>query len=242
MNGKIFINTPILHQSILPLSGRDGLSPVEIGLSRSLPFWRDEFFLSLKNSRCTFIRNSIMTKAEIRAKMAAEKKAAGAAALAVLSTGVVKMIREFPEFQKASAVGVYIPIAGEVDVSPLFAAGGKSFFIPAFDCAAGVYRMARWSENLRAGKFGIPEPERPVFASADEMDLILVPGIAFDGAGRRLGRGGGFYDRLLPLYTAPCAGVCFNFQLMDSLPDETHDCRVEFIITELGGVKIRGEC
>lgn len=128
-------------------------------------------------------------------------------------------------------MGAYMPLAGEPDIRLLFALPGKHFFIPAFDEACGVYRMAALSADLKPGKFGIPEPVEPVRAGA--LNLILVPGIAFDRTGNRLGRGGGFYDRLLAEYPGATAiGLCFDFQLVDSLPVEPHDRPVNWIVTE----------
>lgn len=108
----------------------------------------------------------------------------------------------------------------------------KVFYIPAFDEALGSYRMAKYTPELKKGKFGIPEPENPIWAEADELDLILVPGVAFDRAGGRIGRGGGFYDRLLPQYNAIRAGICFDFQCLEKIPSEPHDGLMDVLITE----------
>lgn len=139
-----------------------------------------------------------------------------------------------------------MPLPEEVNITSLFQCLELSFFIPAFDESLGGYRMAKYTPELKKGKFGIPEPERPVWAGPDELDLILVPGVAFDTAGGRIGRGGGFYDRLLPQYRAVRVGICFDFQCLephcigahsffqglDGLPIEPHDCRMDWLITE----------
>ncbi len=92
--------------------------------------------------------------------------------------------------------------------------------------------MARWTLELKKGRFGIPEPAEPVFAAEDELDLILVPGVAFDRVGRRVGHGGGFYDRLLPQYRVSRAGICFDFQCLGAVPAEEHDIRMNWVVTE----------
>jgi 5-formyltetrahydrofolate cyclo-ligase len=96
-----------------------------------------------------------------------------------------------------------------------------------------------WVEDLDAGwctgPMGIrqPAPEAPHAERAD-IDLVLVPGVAFDAACRRLGRGGGFYDRLLALedWPAPRVALAFEVQLTEQLPEEEHDRPVDAVVTE----------
>jgi 5-formyltetrahydrofolate cyclo-ligase len=175
-----------------------------------------------------------MTKTELRRHIAAQKKQMGFQTLKVLSERVIEHLRESPVFQQAGSIGLYMPLRDEVDVSPLLLERDKSISIPAFDEALQGYRMACYTPELRTGKFGIPEPENPQFIEQDDLDLILVPGIAFDRAGGRLGRGGGFYDRLLPLYNTTRIGIGFDFQCTESIPLEEHDCRLDLLITESG--------
>ncbi len=133
-------------------------------------------------------------------------------------------------FQQAKTVGAYIPLPDEVDITPLFQCLEKTFYIPAFDEAISSYRLAQWTDELKPGKFGIPEPANPVFAP-EELDLIIVPGVAFDRTGNRIGRGGGFYDRLLPQYHAVRIGICFDFQCVENVPSEPHDCRMDVVVS-----------
>jgi 5-formyltetrahydrofolate cyclo-ligase len=170
-----------------------------------------------------------MTKAEIRARVAEQKQRFQN--LEPLSIAAVKFLRTWEIFKTARTVGVYMPLSDEVDITPIFQNPEQSFFIPAFDEMSGSYRMARLTPKLKKGRFGIPEPENPVFAAKDEIDLIVVPGLAFDPSGNRIGRGGGFYDRLLPQYSASRAGICFDFQCLKSLPAEEHDARMDWIVT-----------
>lgn len=199
-----------------------------------------------------------MTKADIRAQIAKQKKALGIQALERMSTDIFRKIQTLDIFREAKSVGAYMPLLDEVDITPLLSFGslgelalplgagfpgrvsspsepeytGKKFYIPAFDETSGSYRMARLTTELKKGRFGIMEPAVPVFATADELDLILVPGVAFDRAGNRIGRGGGFYDRLLPRYRAVRAGICFGFQCLEALPAEKHDTRMDWLITD----------
>ncbi len=173
-----------------------------------------------------------MTKAEIRTQIAGQKKALGFQGLAALGGKVVQKLQTLDAFRSARAVGAYMPLPDEVDITPIFQTPGKKIYVPAYDEAVGLYRLARLTSELNKGRFGIPEPAVPVFAAEDELDLIIVPGTAFDLAGRRIGRGGGFYDRLLPQYCAVRAGVCFGFQHLQSIPAEEHDIRMDVVVTD----------
>lgn len=173
-----------------------------------------------------------MTKAEIRVQMAERKKTFPPGHLKTWSAAVTANIKTMDAFRTARTVGAYMPLADEADITPLLHESKKTFYIPAFDETSGIYRMARLTANLKKGRFGILEPAIPVFAGENEMDLILVPGVAFDRTGRRLGRGAGFYDRLLPRYRTWRAGICFDFQILDRIPDEPHDCLMNGLVSE----------
>ena len=171
-----------------------------------------------------------MTKAEIRAQIAEQKKSFRNPE--TLSAAIAGNFRTLEIFKSARSVGVYMPLGDEVDITKLRQTPDKTFYIPAFNEATGSYRMARLTAELKKGRFGIQEPETPVFAAEGELDLIIVPGVAFDRAGRRIGRGGGFYDRLLPQYRAIRAGICFDFQCLKAVPAEEHDIQMDFLVTE----------
>jgi len=95
------------------------------------------------------------------------------------------------------------------------------------------------SDSLRKSTFGMLEPDPEICPLIDEqtIELAIIPGVAFDPTtGARLGRGGGFYDRLLsaPGFRATRIGAAFDLQLVDGLPTEPHDQRVDYIVTESG--------
>ena len=182
-----------------------------------------------------------MTKAEIRTLIAEQKKTLGFDRLKFLSASVIRNLQSQEAFRTAQTVGVYIPLPDEVDVAPLFKIPGKTFYIPAFDESVGIYRMAKLTAGLKKGRFGIPEPAVPIFSTENELGLIVVPGVAFDRTGRRIGRGGGFYDRLLPQYRTVRVGICFDFQLLACIPTEFHDVRMDFTATETQVFKVCDE-
>ncbi|HLZ53577.1 MAG TPA: 5-formyltetrahydrofolate cyclo-ligase [Verrucomicrobiae bacterium] len=152
-----------------------------------------------------------------------------------------------PQLQSARTILFFAPLPEEPDVWPLLGKllpTKKTCALPAFDSATQSY-SARRIQNLTAdvatGKFGIREPSAGCpEISLGVLDLILVPGIAFDLRGHRLGRGRGFYDRLLAKGHGIKCGVAFDGQMVKELPAETHDVRMDFVATPTRLVKISG--
>lgn len=145
---------------------------------------------------------------------------------------------EQPEWKNARSVLLFAPLADEPNVRPLLhsaLAGDKLTALPRFNAASGHYEAAvvsDLSKDFVEGKFGILEPAAACpIADLKRLDLILVPGVAFDWQGHRLGRGKGFYDRLLSAVSGKTCGVAFDQQLVSTLPVEPHDVRLNCILT-----------
>jgi 5-formyltetrahydrofolate cyclo-ligase len=85
---------------------------------------------------------------------------------------------------------------------------------------------------LQEGAFHILEPQGPTFTDYAAIDLAVIPGVAFTTDGKRLGRGKGYYDRLLPRTTAHRIGLCFHFQLLDDIPTTNLDATMDEIVTD----------
>jgi 5-formyltetrahydrofolate cyclo-ligase len=105
-----------------------------------------------------------------------------------------------------------------------------------------AYRVTDPATDLVPGAWGIPEPREGLEeVPAERMDVVVVPGAAFDAAGRRCGYGGGFYDAYLPLTRAgvPWVALAFEAQLVDELPCEPHDLAVGAIVTETRLIRAR---
>lgn len=110
-----------------------------------------------------------------------------------------------------------------------------------------LYRVTAPDEQLEPGPRNIPEPmpARCEPASIEEIDFVVAPGIAFDQRGIRLGQGGGYYDRFLARLRrrsdhAPVAGAAFQLQIIESVPTEPHDAKVDMIVTEEGILRVGG--
>ena len=172
-----------------------------------------------------------MTKDDIRKQIAEQKNTLGFQTLEKRSASVIEKLQTLELFKNAKTVGAYMPLPHEIDITLLFQRLETTWFIPAFDEALGSYRLAELTEEFKTGKFGISEPASPEFAP-EELDLIIVPGAAFDHAGHRIGRGGGFYDRLLPQYNAVKVGACFDFQCLEDVPSDPYDINIDLLVTE----------
>ena len=133
-------------------------------------------------------------------------------------------------WQSARAVLLFFPVPSEPDIAPLLAdalAAGKLLALPRFNAATQAYEAVRVldpARELADGPFKLREPvaECPV-VPMNRLDLALVPGVGFTPTGHRLGRGKGYFDRLLPAVAGLTCGVAFDCQLVDTLPVEPHD-------------------
>lgn len=140
-----------------------------------------------------------------------------------------------PAYQSAHTILLYSPLNDEVDVFSIVNdayRNGKTVLLPKVVGEDLELRIYKGVESLERGAFGILEPVGDVFLDYNPIELAIVPGMAFDKAGHRLGRGKGYYDRLLPrLKNAYKIGVCFPFQYLDEIPCEEHDVVMDEVIS-----------
>jgi 5-formyltetrahydrofolate cyclo-ligase len=166
-----------------------------------------------------------------RAQLPPGERTDAASALAARVLGV-------PGVAKASTVLGYAALPDEIDPAPLLAAlrlRGMRVALPRVDAPAKL--ALHWVEEddaLEAGPFGIMEPAVSAPAARpEEIDLVLVPGVAFDAACNRLGYGGCFYDNLLPLLRpdALTVGLAYDIQVVPQVPAEDHDVAPQWVVT-----------
>jgi len=157
---------------------------------------------------------------------------------ATASTQASALLRSQSQWKNAQSVLFYAPVQWELDVWPLVAealSAGKTIALPRFAAETNSYfacRIQNPTQDLKSGRFGIREPaDHCAKDSLKRLDLILVPGVSFDLRGRRLGRGKGFYDRLLVALSGTTCGVAFDQQLVRELPVAPHDAHVNCILT-----------
>ncbi len=153
-------------------------------------------------------------------------------------------------YQHARTIHTYISWQEEVathELIHLLLRAGRTVIAPRVHTSNNTlahYALSHF-DALAPGASGILEPSAEHGAvrcdDLSTIDLILVPGLAFDRPGNRLGYGGGYYDRLLAEIDAPKVGLAFAVQIVADLPIEPHDCRVDFIVTEQEVISCRAE-
>lgn len=154
------------------------------------------------------------------------------------SSGAVARLRQLPELRRARVVAVYASHGSELDLAELIAwmrERGVTTALPRVTGDQLALVTTTDSTPLALGFRGIREPAgRPIHLST--VDVVILPGLAFDPVGGRLGRGGGHYDRLLAALPTSTVriGVCFACQLVPRVPREAHDAPVDVVVTERG--------
>ena len=146
-----------------------------------------------------------------------------------------KQLFALPQWQEASSVLLYAPLSGEPDFLNLLEEfPERNFFSPRIE--KNELHLYKWFSGARwvTGRYGLQEPDPREWpeASIEEVDLALIPGLAFDQAGGRLGRGAGFYDRLLsiPEWRGFKVGVAWPWQMVAAVPREEHDVLMDVVI------------
>lgn len=177
-------------------------------------------------------------KLALRAEMRAKLKTMSAAERAAASLEACARLEQQAVWQKAQSILFYAPLPEEPDIWQLLLdalAAGKTVLLPRFSPEQKSYLACHIKDavkDIQKGQFGIREPgDACAKISLNRLDLILVPGIAFDLDGHRLGRGKGFYDQLLAVIHGPTCGVAFDQQIVSRIPVEPHDICLSSILT-----------
>lgn len=183
-------------------------------------------------------------KAALRGQVRIKLEGISEPARAAASAQACARLKSQPAWHEAASVLLYAPLAGELDVWPLLTeaiTAGKTVALPRFEPGGGIYEAGRVRDpsELRGGRFGVREPAPGgEVVPLKRLDFILVPGIAFDLHGRRLGRGKGFYDQLLAAVCGTTCGVAFDEQIADFVPVEPHDIHLNCILTPTRWVRL----
>ena len=180
-------------------------------------------------------------KRALRERLVARRDAIDVEQRAAASQAIASRIVALAGYDRARVVLLTLPFRSEWNALLLARhalSAGKTVVAPRVDPAARMLRLLRivdLDRDVEPGYRGIPEPraDRPAIALAG-IDWVLVPGIAFDPAGKRLGYGGGYYDRLLPLLPAAAERVAgaFETQIVECVPAARYDIGVDCIVTE----------
>jgi len=179
-------------------------------------------------------------KRRLRRQVAARRRAVTPEEARRAARAVAARLAGIPPFAAAERVGLYAGLADELPTRPLFdlvCARGKTALLPRClpEARLEFVPLARW-EALVPGRHGVPEPVGAASALGPR-DLVVVPGVAFDRGGHRLGRGQAYYDRTFPPGRAGVprlVGVGYAFQVVDAVPAAAHDRSVDGVVTDEG--------
>ncbi|MBJ6752032.1 5-formyltetrahydrofolate cyclo-ligase [Geomonas anaerohicana] len=183
-----------------------------------------------------------MPKRAHRAATLARRRELSKPQVASLSLALQQRFLQLPEYQAARSLVLYAPIHHEVDtdaVAVAALASGKRLLYPAVVGNDLKFCQVAALAELAPGRYGIPEPEGEGCDPA-EADLIVVPGVAFDLCGRRIGYGKGYYDRSLHRLegSGKLVAFCYDFQLLQEIAGEPHDVTMDLIVTESRVVRV----
>lgn len=152
---------------------------------------------------------------------------------------ILQHLVSLPEVQAAKEIMVYLDYRGEVATADILRwgwAAGKTMAVPVtLKPERKLVPVAIHTfDDLQIGAYGIREPRLGKEVPAEHLDLVLVPGVAFDRHGWRLGYGGGYYDRFLPRLRPDCLkiGLAYDLQIVQQVPFEEHDIPLDLLVTE----------
>lgn len=181
-----------------------------------------------------------MNKQELRQQILIRRQGLPAEEIERASRLICQKIASLPPWKQAKTVMLYFPVRGEVDVRPLIERAwweNKTVAVPytvpenKHLIPAVVHSFA----DLVPGAYGIPAPRQPFpTLSPESIDVVVVPGVAYDREGYRLGYGGGYYDRFLAVLRSTCYTVApaYRWQVVEKIPRTEQDMPVDEIVTD----------
>lgn len=181
-------------------------------------------------------------KAQLRKDFKSKRNAIHASVHAELSSMIVGNVLSSDFFRNARIVMLYASINNEVDTHELIDACfalNKKVVVPVMRNSEIIPSLISSSEDLHTGFYGIPESLEIVPVRKDDIDVVIVPLLAFDARGHRIGYGKGHFDKFLKGFNNAKVGIAFSVQQAARIPVEQHDVPLDFVITEEGVLKCR---
>lgn len=176
------------------------------------------------------------TKKSIRKAIAARRRASTEEERRAADEKITAAVLALPEFQAASCIYIYMSYNREVETRRIIQAAwgqGKRVAVPRVEGQEMAFYLLESFDQLVPGCVGIPEPMDGMRLAGDEDALMIMPGVAFDASCRRVGYGGGYYDRYLSRHTGhPRVAVAYSFQLIPQAPWEPTDIFPDKLVTE----------
>jgi 5-formyltetrahydrofolate cyclo-ligase len=183
------------------------------------------------------------TKREIRQEMRRRRRALSAAQRSAMGRAVARHVVGLRGFRDAGRVIGYVATDNEVPTEPILAAAhraGKKVYLPRVSEGTMYFAEYERGAGLRSGALGIPEPLGAQLEERDVADaFVVVPLLAWDSSGSRVGRGGGHYDRAFGGLTRPAClvGLGYTFQQRAALPRDAWDLQLDWVVTERGALR-----
>lgn len=175
-------------------------------------------------------------KKQLRKQIREEKKRQLAYGLLTASTTLLDQLEKHPRFIASKTILCYHSLGDEVQTHDFVEKWhtNKKILLPVVVGDVLELRHYTGKDCLKAGAFGIEEPTGETYTDYDEIELGIIPGVSFDKQGNRLGRGKGYYDRLLPFLHCYNIGICYRFQAREEIPCEPFDRKMDEVWTEEG--------
>lgn len=187
----------------------------------------------VKNQNDTTMKEKFSEKNELRNKMKQLRVILSEATRRTASEEVFERLEKTAAFLLADRIMMYHSLPDELSTHEFLRkwAGKKRFYLPRIN-GVDLEVLPYEESRLELGSFHIEEPTGNDITDPSDIELVVVPAVAYDKKGRRLGRGKGFYDRFLSQTKATKVGVGYEFQLVDELPVEPHDIPMDIIVTQ----------
>lgn len=175
-----------------------------------------------------------MDKKELRKQIRAQKRAMTPKMIEEASQSLARQFYATAYYQNAATIYGYLPYNQEVRTVPILEQAlrdGKKVAVPKVYGDTMRFIYLDDLTQVSPSEMGIPEPVADAPVARDETALVLMPGLAFDQKGNRMGYGGGFYDKFLAEEpNHPTVALCYGFQMVDSIPTEDYDIPVEMVL------------
>jgi 5-formyltetrahydrofolate cyclo-ligase len=175
-------------------------------------------------------------KRDIRQQLRAQRNQMAPEAVTSKSRQITDVLIHSELFQKCASVFTYLDVQNEVQTRPLIDwcfQIGKPVFVPAVRKEGLFFSQITDFVHLKEGVFGILDPTDSVFVEPDSRSLFVIPGLGFDENGGRIGYGAGYYDKYLFCRSSLCLlGICFEEQIVSTLPAEKTDIFMDAVLTE----------
>ena len=172
----------------------------------------------------------------LRKQIKEEKMRQPAHVLTTNSSALLKQLENHPRFIASNTILCYYSLGDEVSTHAFVEKwhASKKILLPVVKGDILELRHYTGQDCLKPGAFGIEEPSGDNFTRYNEIELGIIPGVSFDRQGNRLGRGKGYYDKLLPLLHSYNIGICYQFQAREEIPSEPFDRKMDEVWTEEG--------